>query len=187
MRFKSSEWRALSMCGVLAAALALCGCGSTRTPLTAESLASLRVALPEATAASTIALPPPATTTPEVLPPATFETPAPRVGDNPPPEPDASEVQRGIASFYASYFHGRTTASGELYDEGELSAAHRTLPFGTRVRVTNLHNQRQLVLTITDRGPFVRGRVIDLSREAARRLGFLDRGTIPVEVEVLSP
>jgi len=73
----------------------------------------------------------------------------------------------GFASFYGSEFHGRRTASGERYDADALSAAHRTLPFGTRVRVTNLKNGRSVVLTITDRGPFRRGRIVDVSRRAA--------------------
>jgi rare lipoprotein A len=95
------------------------------------------------------------------------------------------EPEIGIASFYESAFHGKTTASGRAYDEHALTAAHRTLPFGTRVRVTNLDNGRAAVLTITDRGPFARGRVIDVSRRAARKLGFWRRGTTRVRVDVV--
>ena len=91
----------------------------------------------------------------------------------------------GFASFYGSEFHGRRTASGERYDEGELSAAHRTLPFGTRVRLTNLKNGRTVVVTITDRGPFRRGRIVDVSKRAARELGFLRAGVARVRLEVL--
>ena len=94
-------------------------------------------------------------------------------------------VQTGIASFYASFFHGRKTANGERYDEGALTAAHRTLPFGTRVRVTNLDNQKTLLLRINDRGPFVGNRIIDLSRAAAHTLGFVQKGLARVKVEVL--
>ena len=93
--------------------------------------------------------------------------------------------QVGIASFYARMHHGNRTASGRVYRQGELTAAHRTLPFGTRVRVTNLSNDRSVVVTITDRGPFVRGRIIDLSRRAARELGILKAGTARVRVVVL--
>ena len=93
----------------------------------------------------------------------------------------------GFASFYAPEFHGRSTASGERYDSEGLSAAHRTLPFGTRVRVTNLQNGRSVVVTITDRGPFRRGRIVDVSRRAARDLGFLRAGVARVRLEVLSP
>ncbi|MEK7347591.1 MAG: septal ring lytic transglycosylase RlpA family protein [Candidatus Eisenbacteria bacterium] len=93
----------------------------------------------------------------------------------------------GFASYYGPEFHGRTTASGERYDSDELSAAHRTLPFGTRVRVTNLKNGRSVVVTITDRGPFRRGRIVDVSRRAARDLGFLRAGVARVRLEVISP
>ena len=91
----------------------------------------------------------------------------------------------GTASYYARRFEGRSTASGAMYDAGQLTAAHRTLPFGTRVRVTNLANGESVVVTITDRGPFSRGRIIDLSRQAARELGFLADGTTRVRIDVL--
>ncbi|HEY7727995.1 MAG TPA: septal ring lytic transglycosylase RlpA family protein [Candidatus Eisenbacteria bacterium] len=91
----------------------------------------------------------------------------------------------GIASYYTEREQGGRTASGTRYDDRALTAAHRTLPFGTRVRVTNLANGRSTVLTITDRGPFRKGRVIDVSRRAAERLGFRREGTARVRVEVL--
>jgi peptidoglycan lytic transglycosylase len=91
----------------------------------------------------------------------------------------------GIASFYAKSLHGRRTASGERYDMQALTAAHRTLPFGSRVRVTNLQNGRSVVVRINDRGPFVEKRVIDLSYAAAKELRFLGRGTTKVRLEVL--
>ena len=94
-----------------------------------------------------------------------------------------SEV--GLASHYARRFEGRRTASGEPYDERELTGAHRTLPFGTRVRVTNLSNHRSVVVRINDRGPFRKGRIIDLSRRAARDLGFLREGMARVRLEAL--
>jgi len=97
-----------------------------------------------------------------------------------------ADVETGVASYYAGKYHGRRTASGEKYNQGNMTAAHRTLPFGTRVRVTNLENGRSVVLRITDRGPFRRGRVIDVSKKAARRLGFLREGTAKVRVEVVS-
>ncbi|MGK7925774.1 MAG: septal ring lytic transglycosylase RlpA family protein [Spirulina sp.] len=93
--------------------------------------------------------------------------------------------QRGIASWYGGYFHGRRSASGERYNQNALTAAHKTLPFGTRVRVTNLNNGRTIVVRINDRGPFIRGRVIDLSRAAASSIGMLGSGIAPVKVEVL--
>ena len=88
----------------------------------------------------------------------------------------------GYASWYGIPFHGRITANGEVYDMNGLSAAHKTLPFGTRVRVTNLDNGSSLVLRINDRGPFVAGRVIDVSRRAARLLGFQHAGLANVHI-----
>jgi peptidoglycan lytic transglycosylase len=91
----------------------------------------------------------------------------------------------GTASFYAHKFHGHKTASGEIYDENDLTAAHRTLPFGTRVRVTNMKNDRSVVVTVNDRGPHNRHRVIDVSRRAADLLGFVSTGTTHVRLEVV--
>jgi rare lipoprotein A len=98
----------------------------------------------------------------------------------PPPPP-----RLGVVSYYANRFHGRRTASGARYDRTQLTAAHRTLPFGTLVRVTNPHNQRSVVVRINDRGPYIRGRELDLSREAARVLGVLSRGIARVAWEIL--
>jgi len=112
--------------------------------------------------------------------------PAGCAGTGPPPSSALERsVQVGFASYYGSRFHGARTASGERYDETALTAAHRTLPFGTRVQVTNLSNGRSVVVTITDRGPFARGRVIDVSRRAARKLDFLRDGTARVRLEVV--
>jgi rare lipoprotein A len=90
----------------------------------------------------------------------------------------------GIASFYGKEFHGKRTASGDVFDMHKLTAAHRKLPFGTRVRVTNLENGRSVVVRVNDRGPFVKGRIIDLSYEAARRIGIM--GTAKVKLVVLN-
>ncbi|HYM82327.1 MAG TPA: septal ring lytic transglycosylase RlpA family protein [Candidatus Limnocylindria bacterium] len=92
----------------------------------------------------------------------------------------------GVASYYGASFHGRRTASGEAFDQRRLTAAHRTLPFDTRVRVTNLENGKQVVVRINDRGPVKRDRIIDLSYEAARQLGITQRGLARVRVRVLS-
>lgn len=100
------------------------------------------------------------------------------------PEPVAS-VQTGLASYYAHRYDGRPTASGETYDEDALTAAHRTLPFGTRIRVTNTRNGRRIVLRVNDRGPFVEGRIVDVSARAARELDFVRDGVVPVRLEVL--
>lgn len=117
--------------------------------------------------------------------PATQGYPAPyRVGRQwYQPIPDAAGFrQRGTASWYGRKFHGRKTSSGEIYDMYGVSAAHKTLPFGTVVRVHNLQNGRKLDVRINDRGPFVKGRVIDLSYGAATQLGVVGPGTAPVEI-----
>ena len=102
------------------------------------------------------------------------------------PRRDTSYDKIGIASWYGKRFHGRRTANGEIYDMNALTAAHPTLPMPTRVRVTNLENGRQLVLRVNDRGPFVNGRIIDVSRRAARLLGFERKGIARVRVEYVS-
>jgi rare lipoprotein A len=92
---------------------------------------------------------------------------------------------RGWASWYGPGFHGNRSASGEIYNQNQLTAAHRSLPFGTQVRVTNLNNNTSVIVRINDRGPFVRGRIIDLSTAAARVLGMMGSGVAPVRLEVL--
>lgn len=93
----------------------------------------------------------------------------------------------GMASWYGPGFHGRRSASGERYNQNELTAAHRSLPFGTSVQVTNLNNGRSVVVRINDRGPYARGRVIDLSAAAARVLGMVQTGVAPVRLDILDP
>lgn len=99
------------------------------------------------------------------------------------PKEDTFYDETGIASWYGDDFHGKSTANGERYDMDALTAAHRTLPMPTVVRVTNLENGRSIRLRVNDRGPYARGRIIDLSRRAAQLLGFHDRGTARVRVE----
>jgi rare lipoprotein A len=98
-------------------------------------------------------------------------------------------VQTGLASYYGPGFHGQETASGEIFDQRKMTAAHRTLPLGTVVTVTNLENGRRVVLRVTDRGPYGRnyrkGTIIDVSKGAARRLGFIRDGLVRVKVEVV--
>ena len=96
------------------------------------------------------------------------------------------QIFKGMASWYGPGFNGKRTASGERFRQNGLTAAHRTLPFGTIVRVTNLQNARTVDVRINDRGPFVRGRIIDLSKGAAERLRMIRTGVVPVEVRVLS-
>src|SRR6266704_273654 len=105
----------------------------------------------------------------------------------PAPPPITNGVQVGVASWYGPGFHGNRTANGEIYDQYELTAAHPSLPLGTRVMVTNLENGRAVQVRVNDRGPFVDGRAIDLSYAAARTIGMVGPGTVRVRIEVLGP
>jgi len=110
---------------------------------------------------------------------ARHATPPPGTGTGP-------GVQRGLATFYGDEQQGGPTASGERFDKRKLTAAHRTLPFGTRVRVTNTRNGRSVEVRINDRGPYGgHGRIIDVSEAAARELHMIDAGVVPVTVEVV--
>jgi rare lipoprotein A len=100
-----------------------------------------------------------------------------------PPRPGT--VERGMASWYGEPFHGRPTASGEIYDMHGLSAAHRELPLGTEIEVTNLDNGRSVRLVVNDRGPYVRGRILDLSFGAAQKLDMVQAGLAPVEIRIV--
>lgn len=93
----------------------------------------------------------------------------------------------GVASWYGEPYHGRKTANGELYDMNMLTAAHRTLPLPTYVRVTNLENERSAVLRVNDRGPFIDGRIIDVSYGAAQLLGFVRQGLVKVRLDAAAP
>ena len=100
-----------------------------------------------------------------------------------PPTSASEQLGSGKASFYGSQHHNKQTANGERFDQGSLTAAHRTLPFGTKVRVTNTRNGKSVVVRINDRGPFVRGRIIDLSKAAFERIGTTRSGVIRVRLE----
>jgi len=94
-------------------------------------------------------------------------------------------TQRGIGCWYGKDFHGKKTASGEIYNMHSMTAAHRKLPFNTWVRVKDLDSGREVVVRINNRGPFTRGRIIDLSYAAAKKLGIIEKGITPVEVKVI--
>ena len=98
----------------------------------------------------------------------------------------AKEGVVGIASYYAAKFHGKRTASGEKFSQKVLTAAHLTLPFGTLLKVTNLQNMKSVIVRVNDRGPHVRGRIVDLSRAAAELIGLRHTGTARVELEILA-
>lgn len=104
----------------------------------------------------------------------------------PPAPPEPKPHQTGVASWYGDEWQGKLTASGKPFDDNELTAAHRTLPLNTKVRVTNLKTGRSVEVTITDRGPYTDGRVIDLSKAAAKKLGMVKRGLVPVRIESLA-
>ena len=95
------------------------------------------------------------------------------------------KTQIGIASYYGKKFHKKRTANGEIFNMYKVSAAHKSYPLGTKVRVTNLENGKSIKLVINDRGPFVKGRIIDLSYKAARKLDFVNQGTTKVRVDVI--
>ncbi len=116
---------------------------------------------------------------------AACAVPPGRVRTPPLSAPESPVVQTGIASWYGPGFHGQPTASGVIYDQNELTAAHQTLPLGTRVMVTNLNNGRSIEVLVNDRGPFAKQRVIDLSRAAAEAIQMIGPGTAPVRIEVL--
>ncbi len=105
--------------------------------------------------------------------------------DQPVTEDSKEFFQKGVASWYGPGFHGRTTANGETYNMYDLTAAHKELPFGTIVEVTHLRSGRSVTARINDRGPFIRGRVIDLSKQAAEEIGLKDEGLAEVKIEII--
>ena len=143
-----------------------------------------------------------APSTPVSTPPETEEEakrstsvePQPKPGTSTPPKKSKSTdiassgiyAEEGNASWYGAPFHGRKASNGEVYDMNKMTAAHRTLPFNSMVRVTNLNNGKSTVVRITDRGPFVDNRIIDLSRAAAQEIESIGPGVVPVRIEVLS-
>lgn len=132
---------------------------------------------------------------PEPTPPTRepVAPPPPAASASPPAAPSSSADvgtkarERGRISMYGREFSGKKTASGEPFDPSALTMAHRTLPFGTRVRVTNLENQRSVEVVVNDRGPFVSGRIADLSEAAARRLGMIADGVVEALLDILQP
>jgi peptidoglycan lytic transglycosylase len=167
-RFPSFEgFSSLKGVAAIALCLVLSGCATSRPPSPSPQPEVKTETKPE--------------TRPEAQPEA---SPVPKPDAK--PEPAPSGGQTGEASWYGEPHHGRTTASGETYDMNQLTAAHRTLPLGTRVLVTNLKNGRAVEVRINDRGPTVEGRIIDLSFAAAKELGAVPSGTIPVRIRVIS-
>jgi rare lipoprotein A len=123
---------------------------------------------------------PPRETAPEPEP-----TPSPEPAEPPKDEPRKGTTEKGLASWYGEPYHGRRTASGEVYDMHQMTAAHRTLAFGTVVEVTRRDTGADVKVRVNDRGPFIRGRIIDLSYAAARKIGLDVDGVAPVKVTVI--
>lgn len=101
-------------------------------------------------------------------------------------KPAVKSVGTGKASWYGPGFHGKKTASGDVFDDSKLTAAHKSLPLGSKAIVTNLNNGKSVEVEINDRGPFTQGRLIDLSRAAAQALGMVEHGIVPVRVDLLT-
>ena len=158
VRSRCPSNRIRAACCAVLASLAMAGCAQVATPLPA----AVPAAIPD--------------------PPAARAQPA-----APAPPPDcARHTERGVASWYGETHHGRPTASGAPFDMNALTAAHRTLPLGSRIRVTNAANGRSVELTVTDRGPYIDGRIVDVTRRAARELGFAAAGLATVRLEALA-
>jgi len=136
---------------------------------------------------STKADAPPSAATPMApAPAAVAPAPAARAAAVPVPAAGRSDAMEGLAAYYSNRLDGRKTASGQIFDQSALTAAHPTLPYGTKVKVTNTQNGRSVVVRINDRGPTQPGRVIDLSRAAAGKLAMLRAGLVPVKLEVVA-
>lgn len=97
----------------------------------------------------------------------------------------AKSVEYGMASYYGDEFHGKKTASGEIYNKWDYTCAHRKLPFGTKIRVTNMENKKSVIVRVNDRGPFVKNRIVDLSYAAARDIDMIPKGVVKVKIEVI--
>lgn len=94
-------------------------------------------------------------------------------------------AEYGMASYYGDEFHGKKTASGEIYNKWDYTCAHRKLPFGTKIRVTNMENKKSVIVRVNDRGPFVKNRIVDLSYAAARDIDMILKGVVKVKIEVI--
>ena len=183
-----SVWGRLSAVVALAALTSACGTisGSPSRAAWVE-----RVSAPESPTIDHSTAIPPAHDSRRAAPPS-VDLPSlpeseqvPSVEESPEPS-QPSVLETGLASWYGPRFHGKLTASGEIFNQERLTAAHRTLPWGSRVKVTNLANGKTVEVRINDRGPFAQGRVIDVSRAAARALGMVRAGIAAVEIEWLS-
>jgi rare lipoprotein A len=159
----------------------IAGCGSRRVSAPSQPSTASPETI-ESTKRSTDSTPEPAP-----APATSAPSPAPKRSKAPQSPAPPGYLEEGNASWYGVPFNGRRASNGEIYDMYKLTAAHRTLPFETMVRVTNLNNGKSTTVRITDRGPFVDNRIIDLSLAAAREIESVGPGVVPVRVEVLTP
>jgi rare lipoprotein A len=163
------------------------GCGSIAdAPHRAVSPA--RISTPESQTANPSTEKPPARTFPPEIPPIAKVSSSPETEQAPPvaiipPPSQPTLMETGLASWYGPRFHGKLTASGEVFHQEKFTAAHPTLPWGSRVKVTNLANRKSVEVRINDRGPSVKGRIIDVSRAAAIALGMVKSGITTVRIE----
>ena len=184
------EWRVSALILMTALSSASQGCGLiSEAPNRAISTSA--VFAPESRLGDPSADTPQTHTLPREIPPTATIPSSPETDGAPPlakiPAPSQQTlVETGLASWYGRGFHGKLTASGEVFNQEKMTAAHRTLPWGSRVKVTNLANGKSVEVRINDRGPFGKGRIIDVSRAAARVLGIVGSGITTVRLEWLS-
>jgi rare lipoprotein A (peptidoglycan hydrolase) len=163
-RFESNRWSRTGLIPLLALVFTIEGCSPALA--TIGSMPPPTIAPATGTAVTVIAPPAPSTAPKEVF-------------------ARMASVHIGNASWYGPGFSGKTTANGAVFDETKMTAAHKTLPLGTKAKVTNLKDGKSVQVEINDRGPYIDGRIIDLSQAAAKALGMLDRGIVKVRVETL--
>ena len=178
------EWR-VSTLVLMAAVISSQGCGIISD--TPNRVVSTRGVSPsESQTGNPSSDKPPTHTLPREIPPIAKIPSPPETEQAPPATSQPTMMETGVASWYGPKFHGKLTASGEVFNQEKFTAAHQTLPWGSRVKVTNLANGKSVDVRINDRGPFGKGRIIDVSRAAARALGMMGRGITTVRVEWLS-
>jgi rare lipoprotein A len=184
------EWRVSALVLIAALTSASQGCG-IMSDAPNRAVSTRGVSPPESQTSNPSIDKPQTHSFPREIPPTAAIPSSPETDEAPPlaktPAPsEPTVVETGLASWYGRRFHGKLTASGEVFNEEKFTAAHRTLPWGSRVKVTNLANGKSVEVRINDRGPFGKGRIIDVSRAAARVLGIVGSGITTVRVEWLS-
>ena len=178
------EWR-VSALVLMAAVISSQGCGII-SDAPNRAVSTRGVSPSESQTGNPSSDQPPTHTLPREIPPIAKIPSPPETEQAPPATSQPTMMETGVASWYGPKFHGKLTASGEVFNQEKFTAAHQTLPWGSRVKVTNLANGKSVDVRINDRGPFGKGRIIDLSRAAARALSMVGREITTVRVEWLS-